>query len=61
MTDFAVALGLVLVIEGSLWALAPRVGRQMLEATAGMPEQALRLAGAVAVASGVLVIWIVRG
>jgi uncharacterized protein len=61
MNDFAVALGLVLVIEGSLWALAPRFGRKMLDATAGMPEQTLRLAGAVAVATGVLVIWIVRG
>ncbi len=54
-------LGLVLVIEGSLWALSPRFGRKLLEATADMPEQTLRLAGTVAVAAGVLVIWLVRG
>ena len=52
---------LVLVIEGSLWALFPRFGRKLLEATVGIPEQSLRVAGALAVAAGVLVIWIVRG
>jgi uncharacterized protein YjeT (DUF2065 family) len=43
MSDLAVAFGLVLVIEGSLWALAPRFGRKMLEATADIPEASLRL------------------
>ena len=55
------ALGLVLVIEGALWALAPGLGRTFLETTAGRPESTLRMAGAVAAASGVLLIWIVRG
>jgi uncharacterized protein YjeT (DUF2065 family) len=61
MRDLAVAFGLVLVIEGLLWALAPRLGRKLLEATADAPESSLRLAGAVAVAAGVLVVWMVRG
>lgn len=61
MSNLAVALGLVLVIEGCLWALAPGLGRKFLEATAEMPESSLRLAGAAAAASGVLVIWFVRG
>jgi uncharacterized protein YjeT (DUF2065 family) len=61
MSTLAIAFGLVLVIEGTLWALAPGVGRRFLEATADMPESNLRLAGAVAVAAGVLIIWIVRG
>ena len=61
MSDLAVALGLVLVIVGSLWALSPRFGRKLLEATSDMPEQSLRMAGTLAVAAGVLVIWIVRG
>jgi uncharacterized protein YjeT (DUF2065 family) len=61
MNDLAVAFGLILVIEGSLWALAPRFGRKLLEATAEIPETTLRLAGALAVASGVLLIWILRG
>jgi len=61
MNTLAVVLGLVLVIEGTLWALAPGLGRKFLQATADMPETSLRLAGAMAVAGGVLLIWIVRG
>lgn len=61
MTDLAVAIGLVLVIEGLLWALAPRAGRKLLEATAQVPESSLRMAGALAVAVGVFIVWMVRG
>lgn len=61
MSNLVVALGLVLVIEGTLWALAPGLGRRLLEAAAEMPESTLRLVGAGAVAIGVLVIWLVRG
>lgn len=61
MSDLAVALGLVLVIEGLVWALVPRFGRKLLVATEDVPESSLRLAGAVAVAAGVLVVWLVRG
>ena len=61
MSDLAVALGLVLVIEGSLWALWPGLGRKLLQASAAMPKGSLRLAGAVAVACGVFIIWLVRG
>ena len=61
MSDLAVAVGLVLVIEGSLWALSPKLGRKLLQGAADMPESTLRLAGALAVAAGVRVIWIVRG
>jgi uncharacterized protein YjeT (DUF2065 family) len=61
MDDLAVAIGLVLVIEGLLWALAPGVGRKLLAATADAPESALRLAGAFAVAVGVFLVWLIRG
>ncbi|MBM3544507.1 MAG: DUF2065 domain-containing protein [Alphaproteobacteria bacterium] len=61
MSDLYVALGLVLVIEGLLWALAPRFGRKVLEATQEVPETSLRLAGAAAVAIGVLIVWLARG
>lgn len=61
MYDLAVAFGLVLVIEGLLWALAPSLGRKMLEVASEAPEQSLRLAGAAAIAAGVLVVWVVRG
>jgi uncharacterized protein YjeT (DUF2065 family) len=61
MSDLAVAFGLVLVIEGLLWALVPSLGRRLLEKTAGAPESSMRLAGVLAVAAGVLIVWLVRG
>lgn len=61
MTDFLVALGLVLVIEGLLWALAPAIAMRLLEAAARIPETSLRAGGAAAVACGVLLVWFIRG
>jgi uncharacterized protein YjeT (DUF2065 family) len=61
MSDLLVAIGLVFVIEGLLWALFPGFGRRMLEVAAEMPEQSLRLVGAAAVALGVLIVWLIRG
>jgi len=61
MDDLGVAIGLVLVIEGLMWALAPRFGRRLLEAASETPEQSFRLAGTVAVAAGVLLVWLIRG
>jgi uncharacterized protein len=61
MNDLVVALGLVLVIEGLIWAAFPRAGMAMLEAAAQSNEQTLRTGGAVAIAIGVVIVWLVRG
>lgn len=61
MTDLLVALGLVLVIEGLIWALAPEFGRSLLAAAAATPDQSLRTAGWVAIALGAFVVWMIRG
>ncbi|MGE3231523.1 MAG: DUF2065 domain-containing protein [Hyphomicrobium sp.] len=61
MSDLAVAFGLVLVIEGLLWALSPALGRHLLAAAAQTSEDSLRKAGWAAVAVGALVVWLVRG
>jgi uncharacterized protein YjeT (DUF2065 family) len=61
MNDLAVGFGLVLVIEGLIWALAPALGIRLLETAASSPPQALRLSGLAAVAIGVVVVWLVRG
>jgi hypothetical protein len=61
MSDLLVAIGLVMVIEGLLWAAAPELGLKLLEAAAAMPQNALRTAGAVAVAAGLVIVWLVRG
>lgn len=61
MIDLAVGLALVLVFEGLLWALAPGLGRRLLEVAAETPEGQLRSAGWIAVAAGALIVWIIRG
>jgi uncharacterized protein YjeT (DUF2065 family) len=59
--DLIVGLGLVLVIEGLVWALAPNLAARLLETMAQMSEGGVRIAGAVSVALGVVVVWLVRG
>lgn len=61
MNDLAVGLGLVLVIEGLLWAAFPSLGMKMLAAAASTPPDVLRATGAVALAAGVAIVWLVRG
>jgi uncharacterized protein YjeT (DUF2065 family) len=61
MRDLLMGFGLVLVIEGLLWAVAPRLGFRLLRAAAETPEDKLRIGGAAAVAIGVLIVWLVRG
>lgn len=61
MLDLVAALGLVLVLEGLLWALAPDLARRMLEAMAATPDRQLAAAGWMAVAAGALIVWLTRG
>ena len=61
MSDLIVGLGLVLVVEGLLWAAFPSAGRRMLEIASQTPEHSLRIGGAVAMLLGVAAVWLVRG
>jgi len=61
MSDLLVAIGLVMVIEGLLWAAAPQLGLNLLAAAAQTPERVLRTAGTVAVLAGMVIVWLVRG
>lgn len=61
MSDLAVGIGLVLVIEGLLWALAPGAGVRMLAVAASKSQQSLRMTGLAAMAVGVAIVWLVRG
>jgi uncharacterized protein len=51
------AVGLVFVIEGLLYALVPGHLRSMMEAMKALPEDRLRIVGAVAMALGVGIVW----
>ncbi|MGL4295107.1 MAG: DUF2065 domain-containing protein [Aestuariivirga sp.] len=54
------ALGLVLVIEGLLYALVPGQLRRMAELLRQVTDDQLRIGGASAIALGVLIVWITR-
>ncbi len=51
------AFGLVLIVEGLAYALAPSLIERMLEALRSLPEQARRLAGLLCVVSGFILLW----
>lgn len=61
MSDFLVALGLVLVIEGVLYGGLPRLAKRLAAEVLSVPEQVLRVAGIAAAVIGVLLVWLVRG
>lgn len=59
--ELIVALGLVLVIEGCIYALFPGPLKRMMEMAQGMPDGSLRLGGLVAAGLGVLIVWLAHG
>ena len=61
MSDFFVALGLVLAIEGTLYAVAPGGLKAMMRSAVDLPDATMRIAGVAALAVGVAVVWFVRG
>ena len=61
MSDFVVALGLVLVIEGLLCAAFSTMVLPLLEALSQTDESVIRTAGALSIAAGVVIVWFIRG
>lgn len=60
MTAFITALGLVLVIEGLLYAFVPGHLKRMMAMMQTIPDDALRTGGLVAMAAGVALVWLAR-
>ena len=58
--ELLMALGLVLVIEGLLYALVPGHLKAMMLAMQKLSDDQLRIAGVAAMSLGVAVVWIVR-
>jgi len=57
MAQFIVAIGLVLVIEGLLFAAFPRVAKRLAASALESPETSLRIAGIVSAVLGIVLIW----
>ena len=61
MQDLLTALGLMLVIEGVLYAAFPMSMRRALAAALALPDTTLRGVGLAAAAVGVAIVWLIRG
>jgi len=61
MSEFIIAVGLVFVIEGLVYAAFPGAMRNMVNELARMPDQTLRTCGLFAVGLGVFIVWLVKG
>jgi len=58
MATIFLALGLVLIVEGLVWVLAPSLVERMLEALRALPEPARRQAGLLALVFGLILLWV---
>ncbi len=61
MVDFLAALGLAMVIEGIVYALAPEGMKKILLQVVEQPSSVLRYGGLFLAAAGLLVVWMARG
>ena len=60
MRDLIVALGLVLALEGMLYAAAPGAMKRMIESLLQLPESRIRWVGLVTAIVGVGIVWFAR-
>ncbi|MCC7426147.1 MAG: DUF2065 domain-containing protein [Alphaproteobacteria bacterium] len=61
VSDLILALGLLLAVEGLLYAAFPGLMRRAIAQALLMPPDALRIGGLIAAIIGVGLVWFVRG
>ena len=61
MWDFIVALGLVFVIEGLIFAASPSAAKKAMAQVLETPDGPLRVVGIASAILGVILVWFVRG
>ena len=54
------AIGLVLIVEGLVYALAPSLIEELLDKLRALPLETRRVMGLVALAVGVAVVWLAK-
>lgn len=60
MTDILVALGLLLTIEGALYALFPKAMKKAMVMMLDMPNENLRVTGFAVAAFGIGMLWLLK-
>ena len=61
MKDFIVAVGLVFVIEGLVFAAFPEAAKRAVTAITETPEPVLRIVGLASAIGGLVLVWFMRG
>ena len=61
MEDFVTAVGLVLVLEGALYALFPEGMQRMMAQALSMSPVFLRKTGLGVAIAGFVIVWLMRG
>ncbi|MCY4181107.1 MAG: DUF2065 domain-containing protein [Litoreibacter sp.] len=61
VTHILLAIGLVLVVEGLVFALAPSRLEELIKAISEIPEDTRRMLGLGCVALGVVLVWLAKG
>lgn len=60
LTDFLIGIGIVLVLEGLLFAAIPGWMRQAMKSAMLTPDNILRAVGLASAVIGLILIWLVR-
>lgn len=60
MSELVTAIGLVLIIEGLVYAVLPGRFKEVMARLDQVPDETLRMGGVVAVALGVAIVWLAR-
>jgi len=60
MSELVTAVGLVLIIEGLVYAAVPGRFKAVMARLEEVPDETLRMGGVVAVAIGVAIVWLAR-
>jgi uncharacterized protein YjeT (DUF2065 family) len=60
MDDFLVAIGLVFVIEGLIFAAFPLSAKKAVVAVLETPDSTLRIVGIASAVFGVVLVWLMR-
>jgi hypothetical protein len=61
MSDFVVAIGLVFVIEGLVFAAFPNSAKKAVAAVMATPDLSLRIIGIGSALLGLILVWLMRG
>ncbi len=61
MTDLIAGLGIAIVLEGTLWALAPDFARRMVREMSQLEGKQLQTAAWGMVVLGLFLVWLTRG